>query len=355
MAALVAVLSLGGGSIGVSPGRASATFAIVDTLGAANPTTKFDRLDSGGLGISAFQQGGPQFTLTKETVITEIGGFIADGGVFGTAPVVVQIRPSVNGNPDPSTILATFELSTDDDPLVTSYESATPDFTLGAGSYFALFAEPEGSVADHFLLANASRPFVYTAGTPTLGALCSGTPCQVPPGLPAAVRILGRFTDDTTPPVLTTPGSIDVNATSPAGATVLFAATATDDTDPSPTVACDPPSGSVFPIGTTTVHCTATDSSGNEAHATFSVHVKGAGEQLAGLRNAVAGVGPGTALEDKVNAAQAAHAKGDDSGACENLGAFINQVKAQSGKTIQTGTAVSLMEEATRIRAVLGC
>ena len=237
MAALVAALSLGGGSVGVSPVRASVTFAIVDTLGAATPATKFDRNDSGGLSISAFQQIVPQFTLNKRTVITEIGGFIADGGVFGTAPVVVQIR-SCRRNPDPSTILATFELSTDDDPLVTSYESVTPDFTLGAGSYFALFAEPKG-LADHFLLCCAFSPFEYRAGSPTLGALCSGTPCQAPPGFPAAVRILGRVADDTTPPVLTTPGNIDVNATSPAGATVPYGVTATDYTDPSPDVACD--------------------------------------------------------------------------------------------------------------------
>ena len=44
MAALVAALSLGGGSVGVSPVRASATFAIVDTLGAATPATKLEPL-----------------------------------------------------------------------------------------------------------------------------------------------------------------------------------------------------------------------------------------------------------------------------------------------------------------------
>ncbi len=39
------------------------------------------------------------------------------------------------------------------------------------------------------------------------------------------------------------------------------------------TLVCDPPSGSVFPVGTTPVICTATDSSGNTNSCTFSVTV----------------------------------------------------------------------------------
>jgi HYR domain len=354
-AALVVVLSLGGGGITASSARASEAFAIVDTLGAATPTTKFDRNDSGGLSVSAFQQVGPQFTLTQQTVITEIGGFIADGGVFGTAPLVVQIHPSANGSPDPSTVLATVELSTDGDPLVTSYESVAPNLTLGEGSYYALFAEPEGSPADHFLLCCAFSPFEYRAGSPVLGALCSGAPCETPPGFPAAVRILGRPSVDTTPPVLTTPGTIVVDATSPAGATVPYEATATDDSDPSPTVTCDPPSGSVFPIGTTIVGCTATDSSGNEANGTFNVHVTGAAEQLAGLREAAEGAGAGTSLAAKAGAALAAQTAGDQAGACAILSAFINQLKAQSGKNVPATTASALIADAARIRAVIGC
>src|SRR6185295_12834924 len=39
-------------------------------------------------------------------------------------------------------------------------------------------------------------------------------------------------------------------------------------------VVCNPPSGSVFPIGTTTVTCTATDTSGNTVACSFNVAVK---------------------------------------------------------------------------------
>jgi len=38
-------------------------------------------------------------------------------------------------------------------------------------------------------------------------------------------------------------------------------------------VVCDPPSGSFFPVGTTTVTCTATDECGNESTCTFDVTI----------------------------------------------------------------------------------
>jgi YVTN family beta-propeller protein len=160
---------------------------------------------------------------------------------------------------------------------------------------------------------------------------------------------------DTTPPVLALPDSVTRNATSPTGATITYTVSATDDTDPNPVVVCIPPSGNVFAIGTTTVHCTATDSSGNSANASFAVHVKGAAEQLTDLGNAVKGVGPGTSLADKVKYAQAALGRNDVPGTCSILGAFINEVKGQTGGKILPSTASTLITDATRIKTVLGC
>jgi hypothetical protein len=78
---------------------------------------------------------------------------------------------------------------------------------------------------------------------------------------------------DTTPPVLTVPADITVTATSRLGALVSYVVTATDNVDPHPTVTCVPPSGAQFRLGTTTVNCTATDSSGNQSHGSFHVRV----------------------------------------------------------------------------------
>ena len=79
---------------------------------------------------------------------------------------------------------------------------------------------------------------------------------------------------DTTPPVVTVPGNMTVPATGPGGAVVTYTASAVDAIDPTPTLVCTPPSGSTFPLGTTTVTCTATDDSGNSASASFTITVK---------------------------------------------------------------------------------
>ncbi len=76
------------------------------------------------------------------------------------------------------------------------------------------------------------------------------------------------------PPVLSLPGSIAVEATSPSGATVSFTATASDANPVSPTLTCTPISGSTFPLGTTVVTCSATGASGTTAHGSFTVRVQ---------------------------------------------------------------------------------
>src|SRR5262249_31064783 len=78
---------------------------------------------------------------------------------------------------------------------------------------------------------------------------------------------------DTTPPVVAVPAGIADNTTDPNGKRELFTATATDLVDPTPTVACNPASGSTFPLGATTVTCTATDRSGNAASKSFTVTI----------------------------------------------------------------------------------
>ncbi len=76
-------------------------------------------------------------------------------------------------------------------------------------------------------------------------------------------------------PVITTPDHIVVgNDLDVCGAVVCFTVTATDDHDGDVTVTCVPASGSLFECGSTTVTCTATDSTGHTAHATFTVTVQ---------------------------------------------------------------------------------
>ena len=79
---------------------------------------------------------------------------------------------------------------------------------------------------------------------------------------------------DVEAPRIQVPGTTTRPATSPGGARVTYEATATDAVDPDPSLHCAPPSGSTFPIGTTTVTCTATDDAGNVSEASFDVVVE---------------------------------------------------------------------------------
>jgi len=78
---------------------------------------------------------------------------------------------------------------------------------------------------------------------------------------------------DTTPPELTLPGDFTVAATEGASAAAIFSAGATDLVDGTVPVNCSAASGDLFPLGSTTVDCSATDSNGNTATGSFVVTV----------------------------------------------------------------------------------
>ena len=80
--------------------------------------------------------------------------------------------------------------------------------------------------------------------------------------------------EDTTPPAIQCPQDIVEMCATPDGTVVSYTATATDVCDPTPIVSCEPPSGSLFPVGTTTVVCTATDNAGNSSMCEFTVTVQ---------------------------------------------------------------------------------
>ena len=78
---------------------------------------------------------------------------------------------------------------------------------------------------------------------------------------------------DSTPPILTCSPNLEVPPTSPNGATVTYVAGATDPCGIG-SFNCTPPSGSTFPLGTTTVTCTAVNASGGSASCNFTVTVR---------------------------------------------------------------------------------
>ncbi|MDP1572086.1 MAG: FG-GAP-like repeat-containing protein [Vicinamibacterales bacterium] len=79
---------------------------------------------------------------------------------------------------------------------------------------------------------------------------------------------------DTTPPVIGALTDLVAEATQPGGAFVAFTVTAEDDVDGTVDPVAAPASNSLFPIGSTTVTVTATDSAGNSSQDTFTVTVE---------------------------------------------------------------------------------
>ena len=77
-----------------------------------------------------------------------------------------------------------------------------------------------------------------------------------------------------TPPTLSLPGDLVREADSIGGWRSAFTATATDrEDDPDPFVTCDPAAGALFPLGRTTVDCSATDSGRLMTSGSFTVTV----------------------------------------------------------------------------------
>jgi hypothetical protein len=101
-----------------------------------------------------------------------------------------------------------------------------------------------------------------------------------------SVNVIGVNLDDndnrtnvsanyTIPPIVNVPPQpIIVEATNQSGALVNYNVSATDNNDMFVVPICDPPSGSSFSLGNTTVNCTVTDNDGNSAVASFSVIVE---------------------------------------------------------------------------------
>jgi hypothetical protein len=135
-------------------------------------------------------------------------------------------------------------------PVITDFAGVArlPALDLPDGGY---------TVRAHFL---GTIPGVGTLDDPTYR-----------PADPVATTL--TIVSDETPPVVTTPADYSIEATGPDGAVVTFAATAVDDVDGPVPVACIPVSGTAFPLGATTVTCSATDFAGNTGSADFTVTV----------------------------------------------------------------------------------
>jgi hypothetical protein len=163
---------------------------------------------------------------------------------------------------------ATFTVTVTDNtpPLLTVPANVTVEATAAATpvSFTASATDLGESIAP---VCHPASGFGFPVGTTSVS--CTATDTH---GREASATFTVTVTDNT-PPALVAPSDITAAATSPAGAIVTFTATASDVASGPRPVACGPPSGSTFPIGETTVTCTASDLRGNSASRTFAVRV----------------------------------------------------------------------------------
>lgn len=211
------------------------------------------------LGVVGFTTSSGDLTHPSSLLVTQEGaatqGFlVANLSRSNSAPVAGDDTASTTsgGSTAPIDVLAN-DSDADGDPFSPSI--ATPPAhgtaTVGADGTITYTADSDFAGVDHFTYTDSDG---------------------IDTSAPADVAV--TVTDATRPTITAPTGTQDVEATGPDGATFTYAASANDNVDGSESVSCDPASGSTFPLGDTTVTCTSTDDAGNEASATFTVHVE---------------------------------------------------------------------------------
>ena len=102
--------------------------------------------------------------------------------------------------------------------------------------------------------------------------------CMVHPWMQGTVIVGGSGGSspqaDTVPPQVLVPDDIVIETDNQNGATATYSPQAIDNIDELITPSCNYSSGSVFPIGTTEIVCTATDSAGNTSSNSFNVIIE---------------------------------------------------------------------------------
>jgi len=158
--------------------------------------------------------------------------------------------------------------------VVTVSDASQPPALTVPDDFFVEATGPAGAVVTYSVTASQGATVTCSPASGSIFGLgvnpvsCSATTAGGTTNASFNVMVI-----DTVPPVLTVPGTIHANATSPSGAVVTYSVSATDAVSGTATVTCDPPSGSTFPIGTTTVQCYAQDASFNIRFGQFDVIV----------------------------------------------------------------------------------
>jgi hypothetical protein len=249
---------------------------------ATPPTNLFD--------ITVADHTAPVVTVTGPTAVTlEAGGSYTDAGATATDAVSGAVNVTTSGavNPlVPGTYVITYTATDGAGNTATATRTVTVRDTVApvfgqAPNLTAEAASAAGAVVTYTTPTASDTVGVTSVScVPASGSLFAlGTTtvtCTAQDAaLNTAVMTFTVTVEDTTPPVFTSaPANLTVEASTAAGASVSYAPEATDTVSLPVTVTCTPPSGTTFPIGTTSVTCVARDAALRTATATFTVTVR---------------------------------------------------------------------------------
>jgi hypothetical protein len=162
-------------------------------------------------------------------------------------------------------------------PIVNAGSDRTVEATGLFGAAVALTPAFIGDSDGDPITAEWTGPFGTAAGKSVNVQLPLGTHHIIlhasdPSGAPASDEVVVTVRDSTPPSFVNIPADIRATTTLASGATIPWPGpTAVDAVDPAPTVTCAPANGALFPVGRTTVTCTAADAAGNSTDANFGV------------------------------------------------------------------------------------
>jgi Bacterial Ig-like domain (group 1)/HYR domain len=278
-------------------------------------------------------------------------------GLSSPGTVTITACPDAHGDGScetPPSATATAEYVVREPPTITTGGDLTVEATSPNGTpldYEVTATDPE----DGELPVNCDPP---EGGEYPLGPVevtCTATDSD---GLTAAASFTVTFVD-TSAPVMELRDHI-ASPSGPDGTLLGWDTHPTDNADWYPTVVCEPESFEfVFPIGDTTVTCTATDDSGNSSTGSFNVHVLSVAELLRQAQDSLVyyDVDPTLrrSLTAQLEAAAKAAEKDNDAGTCSAITDYQDHVRAQAGKKLSAETAESLLVNSDYIRGIVPC
>ncbi|WP_330476064.1 HYR domain-containing protein [Terrabacter sp. C0L_2] len=225
--------------------------------------------------IEATGPDGATVTFDAATATDDVDGTLsttcdkASGTVFplGDTTVTCSAKDKAGNTGDNSFVISVVDTT---GPQITVPDDFTKEATASTGAEASFTSSAtdlvDGSVA---ITCDPSSGSTFALGTHTVTCTAADkTGNQSDASFTITVK-------DSTPPTVTVPDDVLVEATGPDGAKVAYdSVTASDIVDGTVPVTCSAAPESVFKLGTTTVNCSATDAAGNTGHASFTVKVE---------------------------------------------------------------------------------